>query len=68
MVQDTGFSEFLPTGSGLLAFSNEQEARDAVMEVESNYIFHKRRARDFASEHLDSDKVLNTLLKSVGLS
>ena len=68
VVQDTGFSKFLPTGAGLLTFSNEEEAVAAISEVEDNYSFHKQRAREVASEHLDSDKVLNAVLKSVGLS
>src|SRR4029079_16943442 len=42
VVQDTGFSELLPTGRGLLAFTTEQEAEEAVAAVESDYVFHSR--------------------------
>ena len=67
VVQDTGFSEFLPPGVGLLAFSNGVEAIDALREVASNYEHHQHVARDVAREHFATDRVLGQLLVDVGL-
>ena len=48
VVQDTGFGDVLPTGEGILAFSDETEAADALDDVESRYAVHaacRARAR-----------------------
>ena len=62
VAQETGFSDFLPTGEGLLAFAGSAEAADAVAEVEANPEHHGRAARALAEEHLDTRKVLPRLL------
>ena len=46
VVQDTGFSEQLPTGSGLLCFSTPDEAARALGQVESDYDRHRNAAPD----------------------
>ena len=65
LAQDTGFSHHLPTGTGLLAFNDLDEAADAVAAVRADYAAHARAARRIAEEHLDSDRVLSTLLREV---
>lgn len=67
VVQDTGFSEFLPTGRGLFAFSDLEGAVRAVEAVESVYASHQEAAREVARAHFDSDRVLGDLLGRVGL-
>jgi hypothetical protein len=67
VVQDTGFSEFLPTGRGLFAFSDLEGAVRAVEAVESGYASHQEAAREVARAHFDSDRVLGDLLGRVGL-
>lgn len=67
VVQDTGFSGVLPSGNGLLAFSNGQEAADAIATVEANYAHHSQAAREVAAEFLDSRRVLRSILQKVGL-
>ena len=62
VAQDTGFSDFLPTGEGLLAFATAAEAADAVAAVEADPGRHGRAARALAEEHLDARKVLPRLL------
>jgi hypothetical protein len=64
--QETGFSDFLPVGEGLLAFSTVDEAAGAVEEVERDWERHARAARSLAEEHLDSDKVLARLIERLG--
>jgi hypothetical protein len=67
VVQDTGFSQVLPTGEGLFAFADGQEAGSAIDVVESNYSFHSGAAREFAAEFLDARRVLGSVLERIGL-
>ena len=67
VVQDTGFSDFLPTGQGLLAFSNLEDAARGVAAVESDYPAHQKAAREVAAKCFDSKVVLGDLLKRIGL-
>jgi hypothetical protein len=62
VLQDTGFSEFLPTGEGLLAFSDLEGAVAGILEVEEHYDRHARAARAIAEEYFDSKKVLSRLI------
>jgi hypothetical protein len=63
VVQDTGFSDVLPVGEGILAFTSMEEAVKRIREVENNYEQHSRAARAIAEEYFDSDKVLSALLE-----
>ena len=62
VAQETGFSDFLPTGEGLLGFATTTQLGEAVGEVEGNLERHSRAARALAEEHLDARKVLPRLL------
>ncbi len=66
VVQDTGFSAHLPTGRGLLAVRDAQEAAQALDEVEADYAAHARWARELACAHFDAREVLGRLLRAVG--
>jgi hypothetical protein len=65
VAHDTGFGRFLPAGEGLLAFATPQEAAGAIDLVCADYEYHREAARAIAEEHLDSDRVLTTLLEAV---
>jgi hypothetical protein len=67
VVQDTGFSEFLPTGCGLFAFSDADGAAAGIAAVESDYAAHQEAARSLAERHFSSDRVLRELLGQLGL-
>lgn len=67
ILQDTGFSQFIPTGEGLLAFSDTEGAATALDRIESDYATHARRARQIAETFLDSRLVLGNLLSLVGI-
>jgi hypothetical protein len=67
IMQETGFSAHLPTGHGLFAFSNVDEAAAALETVASDYARHSRWARELAHEHLSTEVVLPRMLKEVGL-
>src|SRR5207237_389664 len=62
VVQDTGFSDWLPTGSGVLAFRSREEALAGIEAIKSRYDFHSREARAVAEEFFDARKVLSMLL------
>ena len=66
VAQETGFSEVLPTGEGLLAFSTVEEAAAVVAAVERDPVRHGKAARALAEEHLDARKVLPRLLDALG--
>jgi hypothetical protein len=62
VAQDTGLSDVLPVGEGLLAFTSPAEAEAAVREVERDHARHARAARAVAEEYFDSAVVLTRLL------
>ena len=68
IAQETGFSDFLPVGLGLHAFSTADDFIAAAREIRGNYDRHARAARDIAEAYFDSNKVLRRLLERVGLS
>jgi hypothetical protein len=66
-VQDTGFSDTIPVGSGLLAFSTFEEALHAVESVEQDYEGHSSAAHEIARDCFDANLVLGDLLRQTGL-
>jgi hypothetical protein len=62
LIQDTGFTDWLPSGSGVLAFRNPAEARAGVAEINDHYGRHCRAAREVAAEYFDARKVLGQLV------
>lgn len=62
ITQETGFSEWLPTGEGLLSYSTRGEALEAFALLDQDLDFHSKRARALAEDHFDSDRVLSRLL------
>jgi len=65
IVQETGFSEHLPTGEGLLTFSTPEQAADCISRVLSDRTGHAAAARQIAESSFDSDTVLTQLLKDM---
>jgi len=68
VTQETGFTNVLPTGEGLLSFSTAAEAVAAVEAVAAEPKRHGRAARRLAEEHFDSDKVLSRLLRDLDVA
>jgi len=62
LVQDTGFSDWLSTGTGVLAFSSPEEAIGGLAEIDGHYARHCRAAREMAAEYFDAGKVLPPLI------
>ena len=67
VVQDTGFSNVLPTGRGLISFSTLDDVLNAIDEVNSDYAGHCRAAAEIAREHFSYDVVLPRLLREAGV-
>jgi hypothetical protein len=63
VVQDTGFSSFLPCGEGLLAYRTPDEAHEAIRRLRNDYEVHHRAARAVADEYFDARRVLGDLLE-----
>jgi len=68
VVQDTGFSDWIQVGKGLLAFTTFEEAVSCADEVLADYEGHAQAARALAEKHFDSDLVLGGLLTQIGLA
>jgi hypothetical protein len=67
IMQDTGVSAHLPTGSGFLTFHDIDSAAEALARVETGYAEHAAAAASFAREFLDSDRVLSGLMRLAGV-
>ncbi|HTL28062.1 MAG TPA: hypothetical protein VL282_02525 [Tepidisphaeraceae bacterium] len=65
VAQETGFSDVLPTGEGLFAFSDAAQCAAAVEQIRGNYARHSGAARHLAEAMLDSRRVLSRLLECV---
>jgi hypothetical protein len=66
VAQETGFGRHLPTGEGLLAFSDPDEAVAAVEAVRGDRERHAGAAREIATEHFDAERVLGRLVEQLG--
>ncbi len=67
IMQDTGFGAALPTGEGLLPYTEVDDAAAAIIDVVADEKRHRRAATAIARDHLCSDVVLGTMLAHVGL-
>ena len=63
LVQETGFSDWLPTGAGVIPFGNYEDVVAGMDEINRRYEFHCRAARDIVEEYFDAEKVLEYLLE-----
>ena len=65
VVQDTGFSDWLPTGDGVLLFTTSEEAVTAIKGINQRYTQHARAAREVAVAHFNAGTVLTELVERV---
>ena len=63
VTQETGFSDWLEIGAGVMAFNSPDEARAGIEEINSHYAFHCRAARSIAAEYFDTRKILPGLIE-----
>jgi hypothetical protein len=62
VTQDTGFSNILPTGEGLFAFSTLEEIEEALHRIDEDYARHSAAASRIAREYFDYRVVLTAML------
>src|SRR5262249_4723963 len=62
VTQETGFSNILPTGEGLFAFSTLEEIEDALARINRDYARHGTAASRIARECFDYRVVLTAML------
>lgn len=63
VLQDTGYSDVLTTGEGLLPYTTPEEAVEALAAVRAQPDRHAKAARHLAETELSSDRVLTELLE-----
>jgi hypothetical protein len=68
VLQATGFEDTLPTGKGLFAAADVEEAAEAIRAIRKDYQAHRAAARDLAGEYFDANKVARYVLKEAGIS
>lgn len=55
LLQDTGWSRWLPDGQGLVSFRTPEEAAEKAIEIEKNHARHAQAAERVAREHLAAE-------------
>jgi hypothetical protein len=68
LAQDTGLANHLPSGTGLIPFSTEDELIAAIDDLDARYDEHCLAARRLADEYFCAEKVLRKLLLESGLA
>jgi len=64
LIEDTGLSEWLPAGAGVVTFRDLTEAADGVNQINADYQLHRRSARQLAEDIFATHRVLPALLEA----
>ncbi len=64
--QDTGLGDWLPTGEGVLVFSDVDGVIEALDRLDRDYERHARAARIMAETHFEAAKVIGSMLDQAG--
>ncbi len=62
LIQDTGLSDWLPVGEGIVPFRDPPEALAGLQQINTDYERHRRAARKLAEGYFAAGKVLPALL------
>ncbi len=65
VVQETGWSKFVPSGDGVIAFSTMEECIDALNRIASDPVRHQHAAYEIARQFLAPDRVLPPMLEAI---
>jgi hypothetical protein len=63
LVQDTGYTRWLPSGTGVVPFSTDKEAISGVEDIGARYDEHCRAARAIAEEYFNAERILCRFLE-----
>jgi hypothetical protein len=65
VVQETGWSKFIPGGRGLFTFSTIEEAAAGLNAVSADPAAHRAAAHEIAREYLAPDRVLPPMIDAI---
>jgi hypothetical protein len=65
VVQETGWSRYVASGRGVIAFSSIDQAVAGIEQILGDYRSHCQAAYDVAREYLAPDRVLPAMLESI---
>ena len=65
ILEETGFSNHLPCGEGLFAFTDVESAVDAINRVRREPERHARAAREIACAELEATKIMARLMDAL---
>jgi hypothetical protein len=65
VVQETGWSKFIPSGNGVFAFSTMEEAIAGLRAIAADPAKHRAAAYEIAREYLAPDKVLPPMIEEL---
>jgi hypothetical protein len=63
LVQETGFSSWMNSGAGVIAFNSPDEAIAGIEQIYRNYALHCEAARAVAEAYFDSSMVLTGMIE-----
>jgi hypothetical protein len=66
LAQETGFSDWLAAGVGVVPFTTPDEALSGIEDIDRRYGTHCRAAREVAAEYFAAEKVLARLIEQAG--
>jgi hypothetical protein len=66
ILQNTGWTDFYPSGEGLLTFHDEESALAALETVGRDPVRHARAARAIAEKYCSAPIVVNQFLETIG--
>lgn len=64
LIQETGFSDWLQTGAGVIPFNTPEQVLAGIEEINTHYESHCRAARAILEEYFDARKVLDGLIEA----
>lgn len=64
LIEDTGLSDWLPVGNGLITFRDIASAKAAIEEINGDYECHRQAARELAEKYFATEQVLPAFLKA----
>jgi hypothetical protein len=67
ITQETGFSDVLPTGQGLFAWTGVDDVLAAMDRIDADPASARESARDIAREYFAADRVLADLIRRARL-
>jgi hypothetical protein len=65
VVEETGWSRFIPAGQGVISFRTVEESVAALAALSADPLQHRAAAYDIAREYLAPDKVLPPMLDAI---